>query len=139
MYTAAIAIASVARPLAEAINGPGAGIVLSCQEKTRRATAVAAHTSRATTARREPVAAQPEHRGWPVQVKSGHDEAADLKDCPVHYAVVIEKGERNYSAYVSDLLGCVRWDTVEDVTAESSRQLRSHRSCAESLARPSLI
>ena len=37
----------------------------------------------------------------------------------MRYAVVIEKGERNYSAYVPDLPGCVSvGDTPEDVKAE---------------------
>ena len=34
----------------------------------------------------------------------------------MQYAVVIEKGERNYSAYVPDLPGCVATgDTLEEV------------------------
>jgi HicB_like antitoxin of bacterial toxin-antitoxin system len=41
------------------------------------------------------------------------------------YAVVIEKGERNYSAYVPDLPGCVSvGDTLEDVKAKSARRHR---------------
>ena len=37
----------------------------------------------------------------------------------MRYAVVIEKGERNYSAYVLDLPGCVSvGDTAEQVKAE---------------------
>jgi predicted RNase H-like HicB family nuclease len=37
----------------------------------------------------------------------------------MRYAVVVEKGERNYSAYVPDLPGCVAvGDTVEQVKAE---------------------
>ena len=37
----------------------------------------------------------------------------------MQYAVVIEKGERNYSAYVPDLPGCVATgDTLEDVRHE---------------------
>lgn len=37
----------------------------------------------------------------------------------MRYAVVIEKGERNYSAYIPDLRGCVSvGDTPEEVTAE---------------------
>ena len=33
------------------------------------------------------------------------------------YAILIEKGERNYSAYVPDVTGCVATgDTVEEVT-----------------------
>jgi hypothetical protein len=38
---------------------------------------------------------------------------------PMRYAVVIEKGERNYSAYVPDLPGCVSvGDTPEQVKSE---------------------
>ena len=34
----------------------------------------------------------------------------------MQYAVVIEKGERNYSAYVPDLPGCIATgDTLEEV------------------------
>jgi predicted RNase H-like HicB family nuclease len=37
----------------------------------------------------------------------------------MQYAVVIEKGERNYSAYVPDLAGCVATgDTLEKVRHE---------------------
>jgi len=37
----------------------------------------------------------------------------------VQYAVVIEKGERNYSAYVPDLPGCAATgDTLEEVRQE---------------------
>ena len=37
----------------------------------------------------------------------------------MRYAVVIEKGERNYSAYVPDLPGCVSvGDTLEEAKAE---------------------
>jgi predicted RNase H-like HicB family nuclease len=36
----------------------------------------------------------------------------------MRYAVVIEKGERNYSAYVQDLPGCVSvGDTLDEVRA----------------------
>jgi predicted RNase H-like HicB family nuclease len=36
----------------------------------------------------------------------------------MRYAVVIEKGDRNYSAYVPDLPGCVSvGDTVDEVKA----------------------
>jgi predicted RNase H-like HicB family nuclease len=38
---------------------------------------------------------------------------------PARYAVVIEKGERNYSAYLQDLPGCVSvGDTLEEARAE---------------------
>ena len=37
----------------------------------------------------------------------------------MRYAVVIEKGERNYSAHVPDLPGCVSvGDTLEEAKAE---------------------
>jgi predicted RNase H-like HicB family nuclease len=37
----------------------------------------------------------------------------------MRYAVVIEKGERNFSAYVPDLPGCVSvGDTLDEVRAE---------------------
>lgn len=37
----------------------------------------------------------------------------------MQYAVVIEKGERNYSAYVPDLPGCAATgDTLEEVRQE---------------------
>ena len=40
----------------------------------------------------------------------------------MRYAVVIEKGERNYSAYVPDLPGCVSvGDTPEQVKSRNSR------------------
>jgi predicted RNase H-like HicB family nuclease len=43
------------------------------------------------------------------------------------YAVVIEKGERNYSAYVPDLPGCVSvGDTQEDVKAEIREAIEFH-------------
>lgn len=38
---------------------------------------------------------------------------------PMRYAVVIEKGEQNYSAYVLDLPGCV----AAGETAEETEQL----------------
>ena len=43
------------------------------------------------------------------------------------YAVVIEKGERNYSAYVPDLSGCVSdGDTLEEVKAEIREAIEFH-------------
>jgi|SRR6516225_9144820 hypothetical protein len=62
---------------------------------------------------------------------------------PIRYAVVIEKGERNYSAYAPDLPGCVSvGDTVEEVKAEireaiklSSRRRGENQSCKEAAAR----
>ena len=45
----------------------------------------------------------------------------------MRYAVVIEKGERNYSAYVPDLPGCVSvGDTVEEVKAEIREAIEFH-------------
>ncbi|HVJ24033.1 MAG TPA: type II toxin-antitoxin system HicB family antitoxin [Burkholderiales bacterium] len=39
----------------------------------------------------------------------------------MRYAVVIEKGQGNYSAYVPDLPGCV---AVGDTLAETQREIR---------------
>ena len=45
----------------------------------------------------------------------------------MRYAVVIEKGERNYSAYVADLCGCVSvGDTVAEVKAEIREAIEFH-------------
>jgi predicted RNase H-like HicB family nuclease len=45
----------------------------------------------------------------------------------MRYAVVIEKGERNYSAYVPDLPGCVSvGDTLEEATAEIREAIEFH-------------
>ncbi len=45
----------------------------------------------------------------------------------MRYAVVIEKGERNFSAYVPDLPGCVSvGDTLEEVTAEIRDAIEFH-------------
>jgi predicted RNase H-like HicB family nuclease len=45
----------------------------------------------------------------------------------MRYAVVIEKGERNYSAYVPDLPGCVSvGDTAEQVKAEIREAIEFH-------------
>jgi predicted RNase H-like HicB family nuclease len=61
------------------------------------------------------------------RVKPGHDDAAGLKDKPMRYAVVIEKGERNYSAYIPDLPGCVSvGDTAEQVKAEIREAIEFH-------------
>ena len=52
---------------------------------------------------------------------------ADLEDSPMPYAVVIEKGERNYSAYVPDLPGCVSiGDTLDEVRAEIREAIEFH-------------
>jgi predicted RNase H-like HicB family nuclease len=45
----------------------------------------------------------------------------------MRYAIVIEKGERNYSAYVPDLPGCVAvGDTLEEVKAEIREAIEFH-------------
>jgi predicted RNase H-like HicB family nuclease len=45
----------------------------------------------------------------------------------MRYAVVIEKGERNYSAYVPDLPGCVSvGDTLEKARAEIREAIEFH-------------
>src|ERR1700727_1014858 len=54
---------------------------------------------------------------------SGIDSRTD----PMRYAVVIEKGERNYSAYVPDLPGCVSvGDTPEQVKSEIREAIEFH-------------
>ena len=50
-----------------------------------------------------------------------------IRSDPMRYAVVIEKGERNYSAYVPDLPGCVSvGDTLEDVKTEIREAIAFH-------------
>jgi len=45
----------------------------------------------------------------------------------MRYAIVIEKGERNYSAYVPDLPGCVSvGDTLEEAKAEIREAIEFH-------------
>jgi predicted RNase H-like HicB family nuclease len=45
----------------------------------------------------------------------------------MRYAVVIEKGENNYSAYVPDLPGCVSvGDTLDEVKAEIREAIAFH-------------
>jgi len=45
----------------------------------------------------------------------------------LRYAVVIEKGERNFSAYVPDLPGCVSvGDTLDEVRAEIREAIEFH-------------
>jgi predicted RNase H-like HicB family nuclease len=45
----------------------------------------------------------------------------------MRYGVVIEKGERNYSAYVPDLPGCVSvGDTLDEVKAEIREAIEFH-------------
>jgi predicted RNase H-like HicB family nuclease len=50
-----------------------------------------------------------------------------LRTESMRYAVVIEKGERNYSAYVPDLPGCVSvGDTAEQVKSEIREAIEFH-------------
>ncbi len=45
----------------------------------------------------------------------------------MQYAIVIEKGERNYSAYVPDLPGCVATgDTLEETESEIREAIEFH-------------
>ena len=45
----------------------------------------------------------------------------------MRYAIVIEKGQRNYSAYVPDLPGCVSvGDTLDEVKAEIREAIAFH-------------
>jgi predicted RNase H-like HicB family nuclease len=45
----------------------------------------------------------------------------------MRYAIVIERADSNFSAYVPDLPGCVAaGDTVEDVETEISEAIRLH-------------
>jgi predicted RNase H-like HicB family nuclease len=45
----------------------------------------------------------------------------------MRYAVVIEEGENNYSAYVPDLPGCVSTgDTLHEVKAEIAEAIAFH-------------
>jgi predicted RNase H-like HicB family nuclease len=45
----------------------------------------------------------------------------------MRYAVVIEKGEGNYSAYVPDLPGCVAvGDSVEEIEREIQEAIEFH-------------
>jgi predicted RNase H-like HicB family nuclease len=45
----------------------------------------------------------------------------------MRYAVVVEKGERNYSAYIPDLPGCVSvGDTQDEVKAEIREAIEFH-------------
>jgi predicted RNase H-like HicB family nuclease len=45
----------------------------------------------------------------------------------MRYAIVIEKGERNYSAYVPDLPGCVSVaETLDEVKAEIREAIEFH-------------
>lgn len=45
----------------------------------------------------------------------------------MRYAIVIEKGESNYSAYVPDLPGCVAvGDTIEEIEREIQEAIEFH-------------
>jgi predicted RNase H-like HicB family nuclease len=45
----------------------------------------------------------------------------------MRYAIVIEKGEGNYSAYVPDLPGCVATgDTIEEIEREIQDAIEFH-------------
>jgi predicted RNase H-like HicB family nuclease len=45
----------------------------------------------------------------------------------MRYAIVIEKADSNYSAYVPDLPGCVATaDTIENVEADIGEAIRMH-------------
>jgi len=50
-----------------------------------------------------------------------------VTEIAMRYAVVIEKGEGNYSAYVPDLPGCVAvGDTVEETHREIQEAIEFH-------------
>jgi predicted RNase H-like HicB family nuclease len=52
---------------------------------------------------------------------------AMTKESRMRYAVVLERGERNYSAYVPDLPGCVSvGDTLDEVKAEIRDAIEFH-------------
>src|SRR5262245_14090366 len=47
--------------------------------------------------------------------------------CPLRYAIVIEKAENNYSAYVPDLPGCVATgSSIEETEAEIREAIEFH-------------
>jgi len=59
----------------------------------------------------------------------------------MRYAIVIEKGEGNYGAYVPDLPGCVAvGDTIEEVEREVQEAIEFHlegmREDGESIPQP---
>ena len=59
----------------------------------------------------------------------------------MRYAIVIEKGEGNYGAYVPDLPGCVAvGDTIEEVEREIQEAIEFHldgmREDGESIPQP---
>src|SRR5947209_6502874 len=64
-------------------------------------------------------------RRWPW-VARFRSRAGD-EDRVTNYAMVIEKGENNYSAYVPDLPGCVSvGDTLEEITAQIREAIAFH-------------
>ena len=65
-----------------------------------------------------------ENDGWfLVATRGSHRQGTTL----MRYAVVIEKAESNYSAYVPDLPGCVATgETVATVEAEIREAIRFH-------------
>jgi predicted RNase H-like HicB family nuclease len=59
--------------------------------------------------------------------KPGQDEPKRPGTDRMRYAVGIEKGERNYSAYVPDVPGCVSvGNTVEQVKSEVREEIELH-------------
>ena len=63
----------------------------------------------------------------PRRIASGTHTGAIARGTLVRFAVVIEKADGNYSAYVSDLLGCVAIGaTVEEVEREIRDAIRFH-------------
>ena len=62
----------------------------------------------------------------------------------MQYAMIIEKGERNYSAYLPDLPGCVTTgNTLEEVKQRMSEavelHLRGMREDSSPIPEPSLV
>ena len=60
------------------------------------------------------------------------------------YAIVIEKGERNYSAYVPDVPGCIATGaTIEEVREKLMEALESHlelmRAAGEPIPQPTTV
>jgi predicted RNase H-like HicB family nuclease len=64
---------------------------------------------------------------WMAGSSPARTNRVALRTNSMRYAVVIEKGERNYSAYVPDLPGCVSvGDTPEQVKAEIRDAIEFH-------------
>lgn len=50
-----------------------------------------------------------------------------MKKMTMRYAMIIEKGERNYSAYLPDLPGCIATGkTIEEVKRRMSEAIELH-------------